>query len=355
MKIIQTIMDFFAKESELEQLIAHVENPAHRIIYETVIKNQLNYRNSDVTARGQKCPHCQKQVPNKDNTAELLPKLAVKVLDQIIILDDLVGIQPMVGPVGLIYKLRYRETEQEGGEGEGNRISLEVLSRAIEAKSRKFHARWTVESSEDLKHRHGLNLEEEVLQAVANEMAYEIIDEVLAKMTTSEPKTVKLDSFFSGAVLSIHINSACSGIARQTRRGAGNFIIVNPYTLSILQGDKDSPFVKVDDETAEKQKNLFRLKFAGTLNGTTRVYCDMLATDIIVGYRGSTETDAGIIYSPYILLMSTGMVVDPQTFQPQISFMTRYGDDADEDSKSYYSTLKLEINTENEMLLEEVS
>ncbi len=354
MNIFQRITNFFAKESELEQLIAHVENPSHRAIYETVIKNQLNYRNNDAAASGQKCPHCNKMVPGKSDTTHLLPELAVRVLDQIIILDDLVSIQPMQGPVGLVYKLRYRETGQEGGEGKGTRLALEITSNAIEAMSRKFHARWSVESSEDLKQRHGLDLEEEVLQAVANEMAYEIIDEVLTKMK-SKTKTIKLDSFFSGAALSVHFNRESNEIARLTRRGAGNFIIVDPFTLTILQGDKDSPFVKVDDETAEKQKNLSRLKFVGTLSGTIRVYCDMLGTEVIIGYKGSTETDTGIIYSPYIMLMSTGMMVDPETFQPQISFMTRYGDFADDDSANYYSTLKIEVDFENEMLLEEVS
>jgi hypothetical protein len=267
----------------------------------------------------------------------------------------------MSGPVGLVYKLRFRETGQEGGEGKGTRLALEITSNAIEAMSRKFAARWSVEASEDMRQHHGVELEEEVLQAVATEMAHEIIDDILSKMK-SEPKTIKLDSFFSGSALAVHINRTSNEIARLTRRGAGNFIIVDPITLSILQGDKNSPFVKIDDETAEKQKNLFRLKLVGTLNNTTRVYCDVLGTDVIVGYKGSTETDTGIIYSPYVLLMSTGMVVDPQTFQPQVSFMTRYGDYVDDDSPNYYATLDVQVpsvtdslEAESELLLEKAS
>ena len=72
----------------------------------------------------------------------------------------------------MVYKLRFKETEQEGGEGKGTRLSLEVISQAIEAKSRKLAASWTIEASQDLKEQHGENIEDEVLQAIADEMAH---------------------------------------------------------------------------------------------------------------------------------------------------------------------------------------
>ena len=192
-------------------------------------------------------------------------------------------------------------------------------------------------------------------------MACEIIDGIIDAMR-SKATPVKLDSFFAGSALSVHINKAANTIAQLTRRGAGNFIIVDPITLSILQGDKNAPFVKIDDETAEKQKNLFRLKQVGTLNNTIRVYCDLLGNDTIIGYKGSNDTDAGIIYSPYTMIMSTGPVMDPATFQPQISFMTRYGKDMDDNAKDYYHTLDVQVpsiedslNDEQELLLEKAS
>lgn len=351
MNRLQKIWNFLTKSeeiSELEQLIAHVKNPAHRAIYKVIVQNQLDYRDNDAVASGQKCPHCNKLVPKKTDTTQLLPKIAVKVLDQIIILDNFIGIQPMQGPVGLIYKLRYKRTDQEEGEGKGARLTLEICSEAIEAKSRKLAVSWSIEASQDLQQQHGVNIEEEVIQAVAIEMASEIIDEMLSKMT-SEAKLVKLETFFSGSELTCHINQAASEIARLTRRGAGNFIIVDPVTLSVLQGDKNTPFIKVDDETAEQQKS-FRLKRVGTLCDSIHVYCDLLATKSIVGYKGSSgETDAGLFYSPYVLLMSTGIVMNPTTFQPQVSFITRYGDQLNENGGDYFYTLDVQFSSEKEI------
>ena len=66
----------------------------------------------------------------------------------------------------------------------------------------------------------------------------------------------------------------------------------------------------------------------GTLNGAMKVYVDAYAgdsTDVLVGYKGSSESDAAAFYCPYIPLMSSGVVLDPSTFEPVVSFMTRYG------------------------------
>ena len=69
-------------------------------------------------------------------------------------------------------------------------------------------------------------------------------------------------------------------------------------------------------------------KFVGTLNNAMRVYVDGYAatgTDVLVGYKGSSEADAAAFYCPYIPLMSSGVVLDPSTFEPVVSFLTRYG------------------------------
>ena len=69
-------------------------------------------------------------------------------------------------------------------------------------------------------------------------------------------------------------------------------------------------------------------KFVGTLNSAMKVYVDTYAADdtaVLVGYKGSSEADAAAFYCPYIPLMSSGVVLDPSTFEPVVSFMTRYG------------------------------
>jgi len=63
------------------------------------------------------------------------------------------------------------------------------------------------------------------------------------------------------------------------------------------------------------------------LNNAMKVYVNTYAADddVLVGYKGSSESDAAAFYCPYIPLMSSGVVLDPTTFEPTVSFMTRYG------------------------------
>ena len=95
--------------------------------------------------------------------------------------------------------------------------------------------------------------------------------------------------------------------------------------MTILQSATTSAFARTTEGTFEAPTNT---KFVGTLNGAMKVYVNTYASDadpIIVGYKGSSESDAPAFYCPYIPLMSSGVVLDPSTFEPVVSFMTRYG------------------------------
>jgi hypothetical protein len=125
--------------------------------------------------------------------------------------------------------------------------------------------------------------------------------------------------------LAIEINRAANRIAARTRRGAGNYIVVSPEALTVLQSASTSTFARTTEGSFESPTNT---KFVGTLNGTIKVFVDNYAADgtkVLVGYKGSSETDAPAFYCPYVPLMSTGPVMDPATFEPVVSFMTRYG------------------------------
>jgi hypothetical protein len=114
-------------------------------------------------------------------------------------------------------------------------------------------------------------------------------------------------------------------IAQRTRRGAGNYAVVSPFALTILQSATTSAFARTTEGTFEAPTNT---KFVGTLNGAMKIYVNSYAsdaTDILIGYKGSSESDAPAFYCPYIPLMSSGVVLDPSTFEPVVSFMTRYG------------------------------
>ena len=127
------------------------------------------------------------------------------------------------------------------------------------------------------------------------------------------------------AALAVQINRVSNLIAQRTRRGAGNWAVVSPFALTILQSATTSAFARTTEGTFEAPTNT---KMVGTLNNAMKVYVNTYASDasdIIVGYKGSSESDAAAFYCPYIPLMSSGVVLDPTSFEPVVSFMTRYG------------------------------
>jgi hypothetical protein len=101
--------------------------------------------------------------------------------------------------------------------------------------------------------------------------------------------------------------------------------VVSPASLTVVQSATTSAFARTTEGTFEAPTNT---KFVGTLNGAMRVFCNSYAADtasVLVGYKGTSEADAAAFYCPYIPLMSSGVVLDPSTFEPVVSFMTRYG------------------------------
>jgi hypothetical protein len=291
------------------------------------------------------------------------------------IANELVGVQPMTGPVGQIHTLRVRYADaatsgggvtageealspfkiaqgysgnyaaDPNGKGDstatlegaaGKRMSIQILKQTVEAKSRKLSARWTFESAQDAQAQQGIDVEAEIMAALAQEITTEIDQEILNSLrglagTASETfnqSAVSGTATFVGdehAALAVLINRQANKIAQRTRRGAGNFAVVSPQALTILQSATTSAFARTTEGTFEAPTNT---KFVGTLNNAMKIYVDTYAaddSDILVGYKGSSEADAAAFYCPYIPLMSSGVVLDPETFEPVVSFMTRYG------------------------------
>lgn len=236
-------------------------------------------------------------------------------------------------------------------EGSGGRtMKLEVVSQAVEAGTRKLQAGWTVEAMQDLKSQHGLDLESELTQVVSAEIVQEIDSEILTDLialagtvTVYDYQQVAATGYqpaYLGdrfANLGVVINAVANEIARKTRRGAANFIVVSPMVVSILQSAAKSVFAPAISGSFKGPNNTM---LVGTLNGTIKVYSYLwnqtsafngspqAAPDdnILVGYKGGNgETDSGYFYCPYIPLMSSGVVINAQTFQPVFSMMTRYG------------------------------
>jgi hypothetical protein len=298
-----------------------------------------------------------------------------------VIANELVGVQPMTGPVGQIHTLRVRYAQNlndtsaaatsvtagqealspftiataystvpqnaaSAGQYTGNntavmegtggkQISVQILKQAVEAKTRKLQARWTFESAQDAQAMHGIDVEAEIMAALAQEITAEIDQEILLSLRTLaateftyNQATVSGTATFVGdehAALAVLINRVANLIAQRTRRGAGNWAVVSSAALTVLQSATTSAFARTTEGTFEAPTNT---KFVGTLNGAMRVFVDSYASDttpVLVGYKGSSEADAAAFYCPYIPLMSSGVILDPSTFEPVVSFMTRYG------------------------------
>ena len=305
----------------------------------------------------------------------VLNKVILPVIRRVmptVIANEIIGVQPMTGPVGQIHTLRVRYAETAAGvtagtealspfdiaaaySGNGNasapageatatmegaigkKLSIQILKQTVEAKTRKMSARWTFEAAQDAQAMHGLDVEAEIMAALAQEITAEIDQEILSKLMTlagTATHTFDQTTAFTGtatyvgdqhAVLAIQINDVANRIAQRTRRGAGNFVVVSPTALTILQSATTSAFARTTEGTFEAPTNT---KFAGTLNSSVKVYVNSYAAadaPILVGYKGPNEMDAAAFYCPYIPLMSSGVVLDPATMEPVVSFMTRYG------------------------------
>jgi len=293
-----------------------------------------------------------------------------------VIANEIVGVQPLTGPVGQIHTLRVRYAETQTGtpssasdvtagdeamspyliaqaysgdtttakaaataalEGSaGRKMSIQILKQTVEAKTRKLSARWTFEAAQDAQSQHGIDVEAEIMAALAQEITAEIDQEVLNSLRslaggaalTYDQAAVSGTATFVGdehAALAVQINRVANLVAQRTRRGAANWAVVSPFALTILQSATTSAFARTTEGTFEAPTNT---KFVGTLNNAMKVYVDTYASDttgVLVGYKGSNESDAAAFYCPYIPLMSSGVVLDPGTFEPVVSFMTRYG------------------------------
>jgi hypothetical protein len=238
---------------------------------------------------------------------------------------------------------------------------MDVVNQAVEAGSRKLQAGWTIEAMQDLNAQHGLDLESEMTQALSAEIVQEIDQEIITDLMALAGTVETFDGAGTGsyggaaggnyapayvgdrlANLGVIVNRVANEIARKTRRGAGNYIVVSPLIVSVLQSAAKSVFAPAIEGSFKGPNNSM---LVGTLNGSIKVYSYLWnqagagldlgpgnspvqsANDtILVGYKGGNgETDTGYFYCPYIPLMSSGVVVHPTTFQPVVSLMTRYG------------------------------
>ena len=239
------------------------------------------------------------------------------------------------------------ETAEAEGLGVGSNETFAEMGFTIEkatvtAKSRALKAEYTLELAQDLKAIHGLDAETELANILSTEILAEINREVIrtvnsqakigarqANVTTKGIFDLSSDADgrwsvekFKGLIM--QIEREANTIAKETRRGKGNFIICSSDVASALaaSGMMDYTPAMSTNLNVDDTGNTF----AGVLNGRTRVYIDPYAdTDYInVGYKGTNPYDAGVFYCPYVPLTMVRAVAE-DSFQPKIGFKTRYG------------------------------
>lgn len=348
-------------------------NPNKKKIMDTILENTR----ADLMKRSPLMEHATAGATSAGNVATL-NKVIMPVLRRVmptVIANEIIGVQPMTGPVAQIHTLRvrYADTVPAAGGGvtagtealspfeiakyysgnenvavpgaaptsilegrPGNRLSIQILKETVEVKTRRLSARWTFEASQDAQAQQGIDIEAEVMAALAQEITAEIDQEILTSLRRlpGAPTSIYNQANVSGtatfvgdehAALSVLINRQANLIASRTRRGPGNWIVVSPTALTVLQSATTSAFARTTEGVFEAPTNT---KYVGTLNNSMRVYVDQYAADstpVLVGYKGPGEIDAAAYYCPYVPLTSSGVVIDPQTFEPVVSFMTRYG------------------------------
>lgn len=292
---------------------------------------------------------------------------------------DLVGVQPLNAPRGIVRTLRMRysqDTETTNGSGvnavdagteasgmnvydkysklalggdydevdaldpfaqtvylEGNRgkpMDLEVVTQSVEPMSRKLSAAYSLEAADDLQALDGLDIEAEITQSLGDEILRELDRELLGELnalagTVEAFDFALVDGRYAGeklAALSIAVDNLSAQIAMKTKKAGATWMVVSQRVFTALKNASNGSFVPAVAGTGIQ---LSTSLFVGTFGGNVRVYVDPYAeTDtILMGYKGS-ELDTGFIYAPYVPIQSSGIVRNPETGDHRVMLRTRY-------------------------------
>ena len=226
-------------------------------------------------------------------------------------------------------------------------INIQMQSEAIVAKTRKLKAVWTPEFAQDLNAYHSLDAEAELTSIMSEYISLEIDLEILdmliesaaagteywsAQNNLSLASTGVVDSdlgFYNSQgqwfqTLGTKIQKLSNIIHQKTLRGGANFLVCSPTVATILESIPG--FASTSDGDAAKMSYAFGVQKAGTINSRYTVYKNPYMTEntILMGFRGGQFLEAGAVFAPYIPLIMTPLVYDPNTFTPRKGLLTRY-------------------------------
>jgi hypothetical protein len=228
-------------------------------------------------------------------------------------------------------------------------INIQMQSMAIVAKTRKLKAVWTPEFAQDLNAYHALDAEAELTSILSEYISLEIDLEILSMLidnaaagtenwsavnnqaiTGTGAGIVQSDLGFYNSqgqwfqTLGTKIQKLSNIIHQKTLRGGANFMVVSPTVATILESIPG--FAADTDGDAAKMSYAFGVQKVGSLNTRQKVYKNpyMTANQILLGYRGTQFLESGAVFAPYIPLIMTPLVYDPDTFVPRKGLLTRY-------------------------------
>ena len=210
--------------------------------------------------------------------------------------------------------------------------TLKFTQTTVTAKTRKLAAQWSLEAAQDAQASLGINIEKEMITALSQTIANDIDRELLNAIEGKVGYTANYDyANVSGTntmaekyqAMYVKVLEVSNQIAVRTRRGAANWMIVNPNVLTVLQTLKSFNFAP----TTSTYVDPTNIGLAGTIEGRFKVFTDIIRSsdDILIGYKGNTETDTGIVYMPYVPLEVSPTILDGNSFMPRVMLSTRYG------------------------------
>jgi hypothetical protein len=227
-------------------------------------------------------------------------------------------------------------------------INVQMKSQTISAKTRKLKAQWTPEFAQDLNAYHSLDAEAELTgllsEYISLEIDLEILDMLIQNAPTVEYWSARVGDQINAAksaftsnttglyynqmtwfqTIGIKLQKVSNIIHQRTMRGGANFMVVSPAVATILESIPG--FAADTDGAADTMKYAFGVQKVGALNSRYKVYKNPYMTEnvILLGFRGTQFLEAGAVYSPYVPLIMTPLVYDPNTFTPRKGIMTRY-------------------------------
>jgi hypothetical protein len=250
-------------------------------------------------------------------------------------------------PVGAVAYVNY-EYDLEANPFQPE-VTLSIDSDSVAAITRKLKTSWSLEAAQDLKAVHNIDAESTLTDLMADEMVAEIDREIINDLIVAASIRAT-HNFATAAGASVNYTDrnialmyktleVANIIHRTTLRGPANWLVMSSDIASKFEQLND--FRASDALTTEGVD--IGIMNIGTIQGKMRLYKDPLFPNckILLGFKGSSVLDAGYFYAPYIPLLSTPTVLDPNSFTPNKGIMTRYGKKLIEDGGLYYGTINV--------------